>query len=71
MNQKKIGTFIAECRKKEKLTQVDLAEKLGVTNRSVSNWERGNNMPDIDILIDISDFYEVDLSELLNGEERL
>ena len=47
MNQDKIGKFIAENRKKKKLTQSELAEKLGVTDRSISNWENGKNMPDL------------------------
>ena len=46
MDQEKIGKFIAECRKAKKITQSELAEKLGVTDRSVSNWENGKNMPD-------------------------
>ena len=45
MNQEKIGRFIAECRKSKKITQSELSEKLGVTDRSVSNWENGKNMP--------------------------
>ena len=47
VNQEKIGKFIAESRKKQKLTQEQLAEKLGVTDRAVSNWENGKNMPDL------------------------
>ena len=47
MNQEKIGKFILECRKDKKLTQSELAEKLGVTDKSISNWENGRNMPDL------------------------
>ncbi len=49
MNQEKIGKFISECRKGEKITQSQLAEQLGVTDRSVSNWENGKNMPDLSL----------------------
>ena len=49
MNQEKIGKFIAQCRKEKKMTQSELAEKLNVTDRSVSNWENGRNMPDLSL----------------------
>lgn len=49
MNQEKIGKFISECRKNKKIIQSELAEKLGVTDRSVSNWENGKNMPDLSL----------------------
>lgn len=70
MNQQKIGTFIKMLRKQKGLTQEQIAEKFNVSSRTVSRWENGNNMPDLDILIEISDFYEVDLRELLDGERR-
>lgn len=68
MDQIKIGNFLRELRKKKGLTQEQLAEKFNVARRTVSRWETGNNMPDLDILIELSDYYEVDLRELLNGE---
>ena len=70
MDQKKIGEFLKELRKEKGLTQEQLAEQFSVSNRTVSRWENGNNMPDLDILIEISDYYEVDLREILNGERK-
>ena len=66
----KIGHFLQILRKEKGLTQEQLAEKIGVTRRTVSRWETGNNMPDLDILIELSDFYAVDLREILNGERK-
>ncbi len=68
MNQQKIGTFLKELRNEKNLTQEQLAEFLGVSRRTVSRWETGSNMPDLDILIEMADFYDVDLRELLDGE---
>ena len=70
MNQEKIGKFLKELRKQKGLTQEQIAEKFNVSNRTISRWENGNNMPDLDILIEISDYYEVDLREILNGERK-
>ena len=70
MDQKKIGSFIKELRKEKNLTQEQLAEKFNVSRRTVSRWETGNNMPDLDILIEMSDFYEVELREILDGERK-
>ena len=70
MDQVKIGRFLQELRKGQKLTQEQLAEKLNVARRTVSRWETGSNMPDLDILIELSDLYSVDLRELLNGERK-
>ena len=70
MNQKKIGEFLKELRKEKGVTQEQLAEQFSVSNRTISRWENGNNMPDLDILIEISDYYEVDLREILNGERQ-
>lgn len=70
MNQKKVGSFMKELRKEKGFTQERLAEEFQVSGRTVSRWENGNNMPDLDILIEISDFYDVDLRELLNGERK-
>ena len=70
MDQKKIGTLLKELRKEKGLTQEQFAEMVNVSNRTVSRWENGNNMPDLDILIQISDYYEIDLRELLDGERK-
>ncbi|SEL36018.1 Transcriptional regulator, contains XRE-family HTH domain [Butyrivibrio sp. ob235] len=70
MDQQKIGSFLKELRKGKSLTQEQLAEQFGVSSRTVSRWENGNNMPDIDLLIELSDYYEVDLREILNGERK-
>lgn len=68
MNMIKIGRFLQELRKEKGLTQEQLAEQLGVARRTVSRWETGNNMPDLDILVELSDLYSVDLREILSGE---
>jgi transcriptional regulator with XRE-family HTH domain len=70
MNQKKIGTFLQTLRKEQGLTQEQLAERIGVARRTVSRWETGANLPDLDVLVELSDFYAVDLRELLDGERR-
>ncbi len=70
MDQQKIGTFLKELRNEKKLTQEQLAEKLGTSRRTVSRWETGINMPDLDLLIEMADFYAVDLRELLDGERK-
>ena len=71
MDQIKIGAFLKELRNDNNLTQEQLAEKFGVSQRSVSRWENGNTMPDISILIELADYYEVDLREILNGERKM
>lgn len=68
MNQEKIGIFIAESRKKKNLTQVELAEKLGVSDRSVSKWETGRCMPDLSLFEPLCAELGITVSELLNGE---
>lgn len=68
MDQKAIGAFLRTLRKEKNLTQEQLAEKLGVTGRSVSRWETGSNMPDLSILIELADFYDVDIREIIRGE---
>lgn len=70
MDQKKIGSFLKELRKEKGLTQEQLAENLGVTNRSVSRWENGVNMPDFDLVIELANHFEVSIEEFLNGERR-
>ena len=70
MDQIKIGALLKELRKERKLTQEEIAGKFGVSQRSVSRWENGNTMPDISILIELADFYDVDLREILKGERK-
>ncbi len=68
MNQEKIGKFIAERRKAKKLSQKELAEKLKVTDRSISNWENGKNMPDLALFKPLCDELEISLNDLMSGE---
>ena len=70
MDSQKIGTFLRELRKEKNLTQEQLAEILGVSGRTVSRWETGSNMPDLAIMIDLADYYDIDNKELLNGERK-
>lgn len=70
MNQIKIGVFIKELRKEKGLTQEQLAEQFNVSRRTVSRWETGSNLPELDILIEMADYYEVGIRELLNGERK-
>ncbi len=70
MDQNKVGSFLKELRKEKDLTQEQLAEEFNVSRRTVSRWETGNNMPDLDILIEMSDFYQIDLREILDGERK-
>ena len=69
MDQLKIGKFIAECRKKANLTQMQLAEKLGITDKAVSKWERGVAMPDTSIMLELCDILSISVNELLSGEK--
>ena len=69
MNQEKIGKFIAKCRKDKKMTQSDLAEKLGVTDKSISNWENGRNMPDLSLFKPLCDVLGITINDLLSGEK--
>ena len=69
MNQIKIGKFIAECRKKVNLTQMQLAEKLGITDKAISKWERGIAMPDSSIMLEMCDILGISVNELLSGEK--
>ena len=69
MNQIKIGRFIAECRKKANLTQMQLAEKLDITDKAISKWERGIAMPDTSIMLELCDILCISVNELLSGEK--
>ena len=68
MDQSKIGKFIAECRKEKELTQMQLAEKLGITDKAISKWERGIAMPDTAIMLELCDILGISVNELLSGE---
>ena len=68
MNQIKIGKFIAECRKRNNLTQKQLAEKLNITDRAISKWENGKSMPDSSIMLDLCRELKINVNELLSGE---
>lgn len=68
MNQIKIGKFIAECRKNNNLTQMQLAEKLNITDRAISKWENGKAMPDSSIMLDLCNELKISVNELLSGE---
>ncbi|MBR4305369.1 MAG: helix-turn-helix transcriptional regulator, partial [Ruminiclostridium sp.] len=68
MNQIKIGRFIADCRKSVNLTQMQLAEKLGITDRAISKWENGKAMPDSSIMLELCDVLGISVNDLLCGE---
>ena len=68
MNQEKTGAFIAELRKEKGLTQAQLAERFGLSNKAVSKWETGKSLPDASIMIDLCDFLGITVNELLSGE---
>lgn len=69
MDLSKIGSFIAECRKNKKITQEQLADKLRITNRAVSKWERGLSLPDASIMLELCAILDISVNELLNGEK--
>ena len=69
MDQKKIGKFIQERRKLKELTQVELADKLGVSNRTISSWENGNSLPDYSMFQDLCNELDISINELLSGEK--
>ena len=70
MNQKKIGSFLKELRKQKGITQEKFAEKLNVSGRTVSRWETGINLPDISLLVEIADFFDVSIPEIIRGERK-
>ena len=70
MDQTKIGTFIRDLRKEKGLTQEELAEHFNVARRTVSRWATGANMPDLSILVEMTDYFRVDLRELFDGERK-
>ena len=70
MNQQKMGEFLKHLRKDKGLTQEQLAEHFYVSSRTVSRWETGSNMPDVEMLIELADFYDVDICEIIDGERK-
>lgn len=70
MDQKKVGLFLKALRKEKNITQGALAETLNVSGRTVSRWETGNNMPDISLLVELAEFYQVSIPEIINGERK-
>ena len=70
MNQEKVGQLIKKLRQDNKLTQAELAEKLGVTYQAVSKWENGKNVPDIATLKEISKLFNIDIDDIINGEKK-
>lgn len=70
MDQIKIGEFLKELRKEKGLTQEQLAEQFNISRRSVSRWETGKNMPDISLLVEIAEFYDTSIPEIINGERK-
>ncbi len=70
MDQKKIGCFLKELRKEKELTQEQLAEQFHVSDRTVSRWETGSNMPDLSVLVELAEFYQVEIKEIIDGERK-
>ncbi len=70
MDQQKAGRFLKELRNEKKLTQEQLANIFHVSNRTISRWENGSNLPDISLLVEIADFYDVDVREIIEGERK-
>ena len=68
MDTKKIGMFLKELRKQNNMTQEQLGEKLGVTNKTISRWETGNYMPPIECLKRLSDIYIININEIISGK---
>ena len=71
MNQEKIGKFILKCRKDKKMTQQELAEKLGVTDKSIGNWENGRNMPDLSLFKPLCEELGISINDLMSGEKKI
>ena len=71
MDQNKIGNYIKKIRLKNNLSQSDLAKKLSVTNQAISKWENGRGIPDVEMLKQLSVIFNVNVDDILNGEEQL
>lgn len=70
MEQQKVGSFLKMLRREKNLTQEQLAEQLHISGRTVSRWETGSNMPDISLLVELAEFYEVSIPEIIDGERK-
>ena len=70
MDQRKVGSFLKELRREKGITQEQLAEQLNVSGRTVSRWETGSNMPDIDILVELAELHDVTIPEIIDGERK-
>ena len=70
LDQVKVGSFLRTLRKEKGMTQEELAERFGVSSRSVSRWENGNTMPDLVLLVELADYYGVDIREIIDGERK-
>ena len=70
MDQIKTGAFLKELRREKGITQEQLAEELGVSGRTISRWETGNNMPDISLLVEIAEYFDVSIPEIIKGERE-
>ena len=70
MDAEKTGRYIAACRKRKQMTQKELADRLGVTNKAVSKWETGQGMPDISVLLELGRVLEVPVEEILRGGSK-
>lgn len=70
MDQQKVGQFLKELRNEKSVTQAELAEVLGISNRSISRWENGVTMPDFDLLIEMAKYYDVEVGEILEGKRK-
>lgn len=70
MDTIKTGALLKELRREKELTQEQLAERMGVSGRTVSRWETGSNMPDLDVLVELADYYDIEIRELINGERK-
>ena len=70
MDQDKIGAFLKELRKEKGITQEQMADELGVSGRTISRWETGSNMPDISLLVEIAEFFDVSIPEIIRSTKR-
>ena len=70
IDQEKIGGFLRDLRKEKGQTQEEIAEKFGISSKSVSRWETGKSLPDLAILVELADYYEVDIKEIIDGERK-
>ena len=70
MDQRKIGAFLKKLRNEKGITQEQMADELGVTGRTISRWETGSNMPDISLLVEIAEFFDISIPEIIKGERK-